>query len=110
RTLERGQLSGLFVSFLINEDNDDLARVRPRHHSMLTLGENAPRSKSGPVDKQHKLRRRKSSAMVLLEMEAPESRRRSEYFTSMGRFTLKDLLMSNLRSKNQPTAAAALQL
>jgi hypothetical protein len=111
RTLERGQLSDLFVSFLINEDNDDLGRARPRHHSMLTLGDNAPpRSKSGPVDKQHKLRRRKSSAMVLLEMEAPESRRRSEYFTSMGRFTLKDLLMSNLRSKNQPTAAAALQL
>jgi len=111
RTLEYGQLSDLLVSFLINEDNDDLARPRPRHHSMLTLGDNAPpQSKPSPTEKQHKLRRRKSSAMVLLEMEAPESRRPSEYFTSMGRFTLKDLLMSNLRSKNQPTAAAALQL
>lgn len=112
RTLEQGQLSDLLVGFLINEDNDDVAHPRPRHHSMLMLGDNAPsRCKFSTVtDKQHKLRRRKSSAMVLLEMEAPESRRPSEYFTSMGRFTLKDLLMSNLRSKNQPTAAAALQL
>jgi hypothetical protein len=112
RTLEQGQLSDLLISFLINEDNEEVARPRPRHPSMLTLGDNPPpRSKSGALtDKHHKLRRRKSSAMALLEMEAPESRRPSEYFTSMGRFTLKDLLMSNLRSKNQPTAAAALQL
>lgn len=110
RTLEQGQLSDLLVGFLINEDNDEVARPRPRHHSMLTLGDNAPPPRSKAADRQHKLRRRKSSAMALLEMEAPESRRPSEYFTSMGRFTLKDLLISNLRSKNQPTAAAALQL
>lgn len=111
RTLEQGPLSDLLVSFLINEDNDEVARPRPRHQSMLTLGDAPPRSISGATaDKHNKLRRRKSSAMVLLEMEAPESRRQSEYFTSMGRFTLKDLLMSNLRSQNQPTAAAALQL
>jgi hypothetical protein len=110
RTLEPGQLSDVLISFLINEDNDDVAKPRPRHHPMLTLGDKV-RPKSGTVaDKQHKLQRRKSSAMVLLEMEAPESRRQSEYFTSMGRFTLKDLLLSNLRSKNQATAAAALQL
>ena len=71
----------------------NLPRPRQRHHSMLTLGDDAPpRSRSGAVaEKQNKLRRRKSSAMVLLEMEAPESRRQSEYFTSVGRFTLKDL-------------------
>lgn len=112
RTLELGPLSDLLVSFLVSEDNNEITHPHQRHKSMLTLGGNIPpRSKSGAVgDKQHKLRRRKSSAMVLLEMEAPESRRQSEYFTSMGRFTLKDLLLSNLRSKNQPTAAAALQL
>ena len=46
----------------------------------------------------------------LLEMEAPDARRPSEYFTSMGRFTLKDLLLSSLRSTSQATVAAALQL
>lgn len=111
RTLEHGQLSDLLVSFLMSEDNEEVARPRPRHHSMLTLGDTPPRSKSGvTADKHNKLRRRKSSAMALLEMEAPESRRQSEYFTSMGRFTLKDLLLTNLRSQNQPTATAALQL
>ncbi|KII88529.1 hypothetical protein PLICRDRAFT_41693 [Plicaturopsis crispa FD-325 SS-3] len=113
RTLQDGQLADLLVNFLLTEDNDEVSRpLRQRPNSMLTLGGAAPpRSKSGAAaDKQHKLRRRRSSAMALLEMEAPESRRQSEYFTSMGRFTLKDLLLSNLRSQSQPTATAALQL
>lgn len=110
RTLQEGQLADLLVDFLISEDNDEV-RLRQRPFSVLTLGSGTtPRAKSGAVDKQNKLRRRKSSAMVLLEMEAPESRRQSEYFTSMGRFTLKDLLLSNLRSDSQPTATSALQL
>ncbi|OAX44636.1 hypothetical protein K503DRAFT_846344 [Rhizopogon vinicolor AM-OR11-026] len=105
RTLEPGQLSDLLVEFLMSEDNDDASRSRP-HPRMLNLSSAPPRA----ADRTTKLRRRKSSAMVLLEMEAPESHRQSEYFTSMGRFTLKDLLLSNLRSKNQATVAAALQL
>ncbi|KAH9981306.1 Retinoic acid induced 16-like protein-domain-containing protein [Lactifluus volemus] len=100
RTLEKGQLTDLLVNFLASEDNDDVPKSRPRPHSMLTLGGNA----------QKKLRRRRSSAMILLELEAPESTKQSDYFTSLGRFTLKDLLISNLRSQDQPTAAAALQL
>ena len=109
RTLHDGQLANLLVDFLMSEDNDEVTRTRQRPHSMLTLGQNAP-PQTKRTDKQMKKIRRKSSAMVLLEMEAPDSRRQSEYFTSMGRFTLKDLLLSNLRSSNQPTAAAALQL
>ena len=105
RTLEPGQLSDLLVEFLMSEDNDDASRSRP-HPRMLNLSSAPPRA----ADRTTKLRRRKSSAMVLLEMEAPDSRRQSDYFTSMGRFTLKDLLLSNLRSKNQATVAAALQL
>lgn len=105
RTLEPGQLSDLFVEFLMSEDNDDASRFRP-HPRMLNLSSAPPRA----ADRSTKLRRRKSSAMVLLEMEAPESQKQSEYFTSMGRFTLKDLLLTNLRSKNQTTVASALQL
>ncbi|KAJ7449797.1 Retinoic acid induced 16-like protein-domain-containing protein [Mycena latifolia] len=108
RTLQDGQLSDLLVNFLMSEDNDDV-RARQRPHSVLTLGGAAP-PQAKSADKQAKLRRRKSSAMVLLEMEAPESNRQSEYFTSMGRFTLKDLLMSNLRSQSQATSTSALQL
>ncbi|KAH7916072.1 Retinoic acid induced 16-like protein-domain-containing protein [Hygrophoropsis aurantiaca] len=111
RTLENGQLSDLLVNFLMSEDNDDTARLLPRPHRMLNLSSSAPpRAKSAAMERENKLRRRKSSAMVLLEMEAPDSRRQSEYFTSMGRFTLKDLLLSNLRSKHQHTETAALQL
>jgi hypothetical protein len=109
RTLEKGQLTDLLVNFLVSEDNDDVPKPRPRPHSMLTLGSSAPKKAQG-TDIQSKLRRRRSSAMMLLELEAPESTKQSGYFTSLGRFTLKDLLASNLRSKDQPTAAAALQL
>ncbi|KAG5642187.1 hypothetical protein DXG03_003425 [Asterophora parasitica] len=107
RTLQSGGLGDLLVDFLLSEDNDEV-RLRQKPFSMVTLG-GAP-AENEPSDKQNKLRRRKSSAMVLLEMEAPASRKQSEYFTSMGRFTLRDLLLSNLRSNSQPTATSALQL
>ncbi|KAH9063451.1 Retinoic acid induced 16-like protein-domain-containing protein [Lactarius vividus] len=109
RTLEGGKLTDLLVNFLVSEDNDDVAKPRPRPHSMLTLGPTPP-SAAQNSDAQNKLRRRRSSAMMLLELEAPESTKQSGYFTSLGRFTLKDLLVFNLRSKDQPTATAALQL
>ncbi|KAI9466197.1 Retinoic acid induced 16-like protein-domain-containing protein [Lactarius psammicola] len=109
RTLEGGQLTDLLLNFLISEDNDDVAKPRPRPHSMLTLG-SASSNAGQRSDAQSKLRRRRSSAMMLLELEAPESTKQSGYFTSLGRFTLKDLLVFNLRSNDQPTATAALQL
>ncbi|KAF8275030.1 Retinoic acid induced 16-like protein-domain-containing protein [Lactarius quietus] len=108
RTLEGGQLMDLLVNFLVSED-DDVAKPRPRPRSMLTLGSSSP-NVAQSSDAQSKLRRRRSSAMMLLELEAPESTKQSSYFTSLGRFTLKDLLVSNLRSRDQPTATAALQL
>ncbi|PCH38207.1 hypothetical protein WOLCODRAFT_64719 [Wolfiporia cocos MD-104 SS10] len=112
RTLENGELADLLIDFLMSEDNtDDLSRSRARHQTLNLTGSAPPLARSAAAaDKEKKLRRRKSAAMVLLEMEAPESRRQSEYFTSMGRFTLKDLLLSGLRSKSLPTATAALQL
>jgi hypothetical protein len=108
RTLRDGPLANLLVDFLVSEDNDD-PHSKQRPHSMLTLGADVPPSQPSD-DKRTRYRRRQSSAMFLLEMEAPASRKPSGYFTSMGRFTLKDLLLSNLRSKSQPTATTALQL
>lgn len=82
RTIEDPQLGEMLVEFLMSEDNtEDFTRSRMRPQALLNL--NAPPvSKSAPVDKVHRLRRRKSTAMVLLEMEAPETRRQTEYFTS----------------------------
>ena len=105
RTLRDGPLAYLFVDFLVSEDNDD-TRLRQRVKSVVTLGENGTTG----FEKGLKHRRRQSSAMTLLEMEAPGSRKPTDYFTSMGRFTLKDLLLSNLKSKYQTTATTALQL
>ncbi|KDQ33280.1 hypothetical protein PLEOSDRAFT_1099252 [Pleurotus ostreatus PC15] len=110
-TLRDGQLSDLLVNFLMSEDNDEI-RSNPRPASLLSLNSAPPQTRSSgpPASRQTKLKRRKSSAMALLEMEAPDSNRPSEYFTSMGRFTLKDLLLTNLRSQSQATATSALQL
>ena len=107
RTLREGPLANLLVNFLVSEDNDD-SRFRQRTKALVTLGDQDYPPVSS--DEKKKSRRRQSSAMTLLEMEAPESRKPSDYFTSMGRFTLKDLLLSNLKSKSQPTATSALQL
>ncbi|KAH9901326.1 Retinoic acid induced 16-like protein-domain-containing protein [Cubamyces lactineus] len=113
RTLEKGQLADLLTDFLTSEDStEDLAQSRSRPYSMLNLGGKLPPStmSQAELNRKAKQRRRKSTAMTLLEMEAPEARRKSTYFTSMGRFTLKDLLLTSLRSKSKPTVTAALQL
>ena len=96
-TLKNGQLGDLLVRFLLSEDDDDLARKRRRP--------NPPQDAT-----QSRRYRKKSTAMAILEIEAPEARRPTDYITSAGRFTLKDLLMTNLRSTNHPTVAATLQL
>ncbi|VDB82961.1 unnamed protein product [Peniophora sp. CBMAI 1063] len=102
RTLEHGQLADLVVTFLMTEDDESVSKPKPASH------ETAP--PSAKATRAQKLHRRRSSAMLFLEMEAPDARRPSDYVTSMGRFTLKDLLLTTLRSKDEPTAAMALQL
>ena len=96
RTLPQGSLAELFIDFLMSEDGE------------------APKPMAAPAPapqstKETKALRRKSSAMVLLEREAP-NRAGSSYFSSLGRFTLKDLLFSNIESKSPPTATAVLQM
>ncbi|GJE95135.1 Retinoic acid induced 16-like protein-domain-containing protein [Phanerochaete sordida] len=111
RTLDNGQLGDLLVDFLTSEDNtEDLtrSRMRPRHRSTLDLSTNAPPQTEST--RAAKSRRRKSAAMALLEIEAPHTRQQSGYFTSMGRFTLRDLLLSSLRSASHATVTSAMQL
>jgi Retinoic acid induced 16-like protein/Family of unknown function (DUF5917) len=106
RTLADSQLADVLVDFLMSEDDHDAHRPHPR--TLALDGQDRTGKKAR--DRSNKIRRRKSSAMVLLEMEAPDSRKQTEYFTSFGRFTLKDLIFSNLRSPYQPSATAAFQL
>lgn len=101
RTLHDGPLSNLLITFLINENDEP--RVNSRSQAPLNLDQ------SQLVNHSSKHKQRKSSAMTLLEMEVPNTRKPTEYFTT-SRFTLKDLLMSNLCSKSQVTATTALQL
>ncbi|KAH8833578.1 Retinoic acid induced 16-like protein-domain-containing protein [Flagelloscypha sp. PMI_526] len=109
RTLQDGPLGDLLVEFLLSEDNEDVRpRTRTRKLTMALGKDDGP--PSAAVERANKHRRRQSSAMTLLEMEAPQSTKQSEYFTSIARFTLKDLLVSNLRSDSSPTATAALHL
>ncbi|KAF9005638.1 Retinoic acid induced 16-like protein-domain-containing protein [Cyathus striatus] len=107
RTLQEGPLADLLINFLITEDNEEPKFQRTQN----TMSLSQPGASYGPsaMERRAKHRRRKSSAMALLELEAPDSRKPTEYFT-MSRFTLKDLLLANLRSNYQPTAIAALQL
>ncbi|EJD44087.1 hypothetical protein AURDEDRAFT_65581 [Auricularia subglabra TFB-10046 SS5] len=103
RTLKQDHLSDLLVEYLMSED--DSARPTRAKRRMLNLSEAPPMSARA-----RKLSRRKSSAMMLLEMEGASANRQSNYFTAIERFTLKDLILANLRSESQSTAAAALLL
>ncbi|KAM0793547.1 hypothetical protein ACM66B_000984 [Microbotryomycetes sp. NB124-2] len=57
----------------------------------------------------NRVRRRKSSAMLIIE-RATRQDRTSDYFTDVSRFTLKDLLATNLGSTSPPTVIAATKL
>lgn len=110
RTIQDPQFAETLIDFLVTEDDTDSLRRGPRSRRTLLL--DSAKSAPPPVvsTREKKVKRRKSSAMMLLEMDAPSARKQSEYFTSMGRFTLKDLLLTSMRSKSHATSSAALQL
>ncbi|KAL5490270.1 hypothetical protein ACEPAI_5103 [Sanghuangporus weigelae] len=110
RTIQDPQFAESLIDFLVTEDDTESLRRAPQSRRTLLL--DSAKSAPPPVvtTREKKMKRRKSSAMMLLEMDAPSARKQSEYFTSMGRFTLKDLLLTSMRSKSHATSAAALQL
>lgn len=99
RSLSEASLTDLILAFLMSEEDDD-GHARPRKYR-------AERVLDGRRLKTSKKVKRKSSAMILLEAVKPED---PNYFSSLGRFTLKDLIMSNIRSPTQAAATAALRL
>ncbi|KAG8829204.1 hypothetical protein FRC17_006987 [Serendipita sp. 399] len=98
RTLPSSSLAELVIDFLMSDDDVDAPRLAN------------PSKSRGKSKRDLKLRRRKSSAMMLLELESPINPRQSTYFASVGRFTLKDLVFSNLRSQSDAASTAVLQL
>jgi hypothetical protein len=102
-----GPLADTISQFLMAEEDD-------RSGTGGTLSERFRfQSSSSPTPDpkvKAKLRRRKSSALVLIESTGAKSRHDSSYFTSSGRFSLRDLILQHVNSHNQPTATAALKL
>jgi hypothetical protein len=99
RSLSEASLSDLILAFLMSEEDDDDHARPSKYRSERVL--------DGRRLKAAKRVKRKSSAMILLEAVKPED---ANYFSSLGRFTLKDLIISNLRSPAQAAATAALRL
>lgn len=91
-------LEGAILGFLLGEEESPLDRPK------------RPSTASSPRHSSKMLKPRKSSALLLIEQSSSARHDSSSYFTSFGRFSLQDLLTSNLRSSSQSTTAAALNL
>lgn len=93
------------MAYLLGEEDvSDLATRTKASQALLSTG-------SSPIPSK-KLQRKKSSALVLIESSAPRVYATSvnNYFNSLGRFSLKDLLVASVYSTSSGTAIAALKL
>lgn len=109
-----GELSDSVLRFLMAEDDEGLelgleTLVSSHQPEIMQLRSASPtRRKSGVVSIIHadyhkaKPGRRRGDGLI--------SDTGITYFNSLGRFTLKDLLVNNIQSTNTPTATAALKL
>ncbi|KAH8923993.1 hypothetical protein BT69DRAFT_1280959 [Atractiella rhizophila] len=121
-----GKLTETVLNFLMGEEEEkrkpqDLTpspqrSERKRTETLLLAGMSPPKilRDEGKTPEEVKKNRRKSSALILVEAAAPAPMMSpgldGGYFTSIGRFSLRDLLMANIYCKNQPTAVSALRL
>ncbi|KAM0756023.1 hypothetical protein T439DRAFT_376284 [Meredithblackwellia eburnea MCA 4105] len=103
---EGTELEAAILGFLMaSDDSSDL----------LSSGKkiSTPSSNSlAPAAAPKRVRRRKSSALVLIEAQSPTSSSASPaaYFSSLGRFSLQDLLVSTIHSSSSATSTASLKL
>lgn len=95
---EGTKLEWTILGFLMGEE-DTPTSSRPRFPN------NRPSPQKVPAD------RLMSSVLLSMEKSPREQlAQTSSYFSSLGRFSLKDLLVANLHSPSQPTATASLKL
>lgn len=116
-----GELSDSVLRFLMAEDDEDLeldASLRPSSNQadVMQLGSSTPfintnRRNSGAISIiKADFHKAKSGRLIGKYGERLISDTGITYFNSLGRFTLKDLLVNNIQSMNSPTATAALKL
>lgn len=103
---EGTKLESAVLGFLMGEEDSRTPVQRQRTSDTLSSPTPSTDGFLSPASK--KVRRRKSSALLILENRAPQQL--SEYYSALGRFSLKDLLVSNVHSTSQQTATAALKL
>lgn len=98
---EGSKLEATILAFLFGEDDS-----RPLETASPTLRAADP-SPSLLSPRKANVKRRKSSALLLVERSTRPS---SDYFTSDGRFTLRDLLTAHIDSPSSSISSAALKL
>ncbi|GAA5997315.1 uncharacterized protein JCM10292_000173 [Rhodotorula paludigena] len=105
---EGSKLEAAVLGYLFAED-DRTAAGAPARSSRPSVGSNAsPPASSSLLSPASKVKRRKSSALLLIERAS--SHGASDYYSASGRFSLRDLLVSNVSSPAPATATAALKL
>ncbi|GAA6035980.1 hypothetical protein JCM8097_005197 [Rhodosporidiobolus ruineniae] len=108
---EGTKLESAVLGFLVAEDDSSSLDQRPRPRPSNASTSSSPSVGLLSPQPSTKPKRRKSSALLLIERAAdPSSAAATDYFSSLGRFSLRDLLLSHVHSASQPTAAAALKL
>lgn len=109
-------LSYLDAMFDVLKDGDELEAAI---FAFLLAEETAPTQQaavSTPLRQRlndlhsHGHRRKRSHGLVLLDKPALRTSTSDDYFTAGGRFSLRDLLQSNIESVDSATVAAALRL
>ncbi|GJN92200.1 hypothetical protein Rhopal_005230-T1 [Rhodotorula paludigena] len=105
---EGSKLEAAVLGYLFAEDDRTAAGAAARS-SRPSVGSNAsPPASSSLLSPASQVKRRKSSALLLIERAS--SHDASDYYSASGRFSLRDLLVSNVSSPAPATATAALKL
>ncbi|GAA5918806.1 hypothetical protein JCM1841_002746 [Sporobolomyces salmonicolor] len=102
---EGTKLESAVLGFLMGEEESQLVQRAPRPSAASTSSPANTLSPRGAT-----VKKRKSSALLLIEQSSTPQADASSYFTSLGRFSIGDLLVSHVHSSSQATATAALKL
>ncbi|CAO3585858.1 unnamed protein product [Absidia cylindrospora] len=102
QTLQQEDLADVVVKFLMDEESGHDNTLASAKMNPSSTGEAATENGSDDINnKQH------SNVFAGIEFDQFKS---SPYFTASERFTLKDLILSRLKSSSQPTVIATLKL
>ena len=105
-SINSGPLADVLLDYLFTDDDNNNTNFSYNNGKDVNDNDNVHNNK-----KHSKHDRRRSTALVLLQNEnAAQRKQTSDYFSSLGRFTLKDLILLNVRSKSEPTSIATLKL